>query len=82
MDSHEPMEIQILAPILKGLSNPIYNTLRLQKRVQSKSNPINERTRAAPKKHTSTQAAARTRKPPQQKHPPHQRAQKRHYDEV
>jgi len=82
LDSHEPMEIKILAPILKGLSNPIYNALRLQKRVQPKSNAFNARTRAAQKKHSSTKAAARTRKPFQQKHPPHQRAQKRYYDEV
>lgn len=39
-------------------------------------------TRAAQKKLTSTKAAAKTGKPLQQKHPPHQRTQKRYYDEV
>ena len=39
-------------------------------------------TQTTQKKHSSTQAAARTRKPPPQKHSPHQRTQKRHNDEV
>ena len=76
------MENEVLASVLKRFRYSIFNPLRLQKRVQSKSHPNDERTRAAPETHSSTQAATRTRKPPPQKHPPHQRTQKRYYDEV
>ncbi len=82
MDCHEPMEIQILDAFSSRFCYSVLIPLRIQKRVQSKSNPINARTRTTQKKHSSTQAAARTRKPPPQKHSPHQRAQKRHNDEV
>ena len=76
------MENKVLASVLERFCNPFYYLLRLQKRVQSKSHPNDERTRAAPETHSSTQAVARTGKPPQQKHPPHQRTQKRYNDEV
>ena len=63
-------------PFLRGSVIPFLSLYEF------KSNAFNARTRATQKKHSSTKAAARTRKPLQQKHSPHQRAQKRHYDEV
>jgi hypothetical protein len=76
------MEIQILDAFSSRFCYSVLIPLRIQKRVQSKSNPINARTRATQKKRASPKAAVGTRKPPQQKPSPHQRTQKRYYVEV